>query len=413
MSIQMQLKRGTTAQNLNFVGAESELTVDTQTHELRIHDGVTIGGHKIPTETIVDDKIYLEKNKNITDCITEIPQDIKLELNNGTLTLKAGSKVYVPNGADVFDKVLMQNDITLGGYQNLQGMIFVTTSGTPYFTSLPQIYSGASGTLSSGNVWYDTTTNKIFRSSDGSSWDIQVGFPICIVTSSSGAIASVDQVFNGFGYIGSTVFLLPGVKGLIPNGLNADGSLKNIATEVTSVQTFTYTDNNNTGIYAGITSSGTIKLNGQRNYNEAENFIYNGAGLELVCEFAVYTNPSGKIANFTPKTTFHAVGYNDTEYMAHQAMPSDRHIDLTLGASGSTYTALADGYVYFYMSQPNPHDLQVYLSNETAKVKVRTYQNTNDLACWIPVSKGDTFRLEYTYNSGSYEFRFIYANGAA
>ena len=36
--------------------------------------------------------------KNITNCITEISQDIKVELNNGTLTLKAGSKVYVPNG---------------------------------------------------------------------------------------------------------------------------------------------------------------------------------------------------------------------------------------------------------------------------------------------------------------------------
>ena len=38
-----------------------------------------------------------------TNRILEIPQDIKLELNNGTLTLTAGSKVYVPNGAGVFD----------------------------------------------------------------------------------------------------------------------------------------------------------------------------------------------------------------------------------------------------------------------------------------------------------------------
>lgn len=39
-----------------------------------------------------------------TNRILEIPQDIKLELNNGTLTLKAGSKVYVPNGPGVFNK---------------------------------------------------------------------------------------------------------------------------------------------------------------------------------------------------------------------------------------------------------------------------------------------------------------------
>ena len=37
-------------------------------------------------------------SSNVTNCITGIPQDIKLELSSGTLTLKAGSKVYVPNG---------------------------------------------------------------------------------------------------------------------------------------------------------------------------------------------------------------------------------------------------------------------------------------------------------------------------
>ena len=101
------------------------------------------------------------------------------------------------------------------------------------------------------------------------------------------------------------------------------------------------------------------------------------------------------------------------EVCANLSMPSGTYTNLTLGASGTSYTAPADGYVCFYMSQPGPHDLQVYLSNETAQLRVRTYQNVNDIACWIPVSKGDTFYLEYTYNSGSYQFRFIYSQGEA
>lgn len=32
----------------------------------------------------------------ITNCLTFIPQDIKIDLNNGNLILKSGSKVYVP-----------------------------------------------------------------------------------------------------------------------------------------------------------------------------------------------------------------------------------------------------------------------------------------------------------------------------
>lgn len=51
-------------------------------------------------------------NNKITNCITKIPQDINLVLSEGTLTLKAGSKVYVPNGPGVFDSVTLANDVS-------------------------------------------------------------------------------------------------------------------------------------------------------------------------------------------------------------------------------------------------------------------------------------------------------------
>ena len=47
MTRTIQLLRGTTAQNDAFTGAAGEVTVDTTTHELRVHDGSTQGGHKI------------------------------------------------------------------------------------------------------------------------------------------------------------------------------------------------------------------------------------------------------------------------------------------------------------------------------------------------------------------------------
>ena len=47
------------------------------------------------------DKSTAVNYNNISNCITEIPQDIKLELNNGTLILKAGSKVYKGDGTAV------------------------------------------------------------------------------------------------------------------------------------------------------------------------------------------------------------------------------------------------------------------------------------------------------------------------
>lgn len=44
MSKQFQLRRGTTADNESFTGAEGELTLDTEKKQLHIHDGETAGG---------------------------------------------------------------------------------------------------------------------------------------------------------------------------------------------------------------------------------------------------------------------------------------------------------------------------------------------------------------------------------
>ena len=48
MPTQLQLRRGTTSQNNSFTGAAGELSVDTTLDQLRIHDGSTAGGIKLP-----------------------------------------------------------------------------------------------------------------------------------------------------------------------------------------------------------------------------------------------------------------------------------------------------------------------------------------------------------------------------
>lgn len=47
MSVQIQLRRGTTAQNNVFTGANGELSVDTERKDLRLHDGTTPGGTEV------------------------------------------------------------------------------------------------------------------------------------------------------------------------------------------------------------------------------------------------------------------------------------------------------------------------------------------------------------------------------
>jgi hypothetical protein len=44
---QVQLRNGTAAQVDTFTGASGELTYDTDTGQLRVHDGSTVGGFKL------------------------------------------------------------------------------------------------------------------------------------------------------------------------------------------------------------------------------------------------------------------------------------------------------------------------------------------------------------------------------
>ena len=49
MATRLQLRRGTSTENNNFTGAEAELTYDSTSKGLRIHDGSKQGGYMVDT----------------------------------------------------------------------------------------------------------------------------------------------------------------------------------------------------------------------------------------------------------------------------------------------------------------------------------------------------------------------------
>ena len=60
MAKQLQLRRGNYLENETFIGAEAEITFDTERKDIRIHDGVKRGGYKIPT--LVDSQMPTADN---------------------------------------------------------------------------------------------------------------------------------------------------------------------------------------------------------------------------------------------------------------------------------------------------------------------------------------------------------------
>ena len=101
--------------------------------------------------------------------------------------------------------------------------------------------------------------------------------------------------------------------------------------------------------------------------------------------------------------------------MGGMAMPSDKYINLTLGASGATYTAPANGW-YNIARGVNTQGQYVDLVNNTTGFFVSMQRDTNNGMIRIntPVRKGDILQINYTAaGGGSYDFfRFFYAVGS-
>lgn len=170
-------------------------------------------------------------DKNITNCITAIPQDIKLELVDGVMTLKAGSKVYKANGESITisgDLVVAQGGTNTGAFA-----FYRSDNNTVYTVIASQTFSGTTAPASPVNLttWLDKGTKDV-KLYNGTQWVGGISLPLCTFDNQDGKVTAVGQIFNGFGYIGSTAFILPGVKGLAPDGRNEDGSLKNFEMQV-------------------------------------------------------------------------------------------------------------------------------------------------------------------------------------
>lgn len=97
--------------------------------------------------------------------------------------------------------------------------------------------------------------------------------------------------------------------------------------------------------------------------------------------------------------------------MAHNAMPSDTFVNLTLGASGSNYTAPTDGYFFlnkvagsdwYYIRIAKGGSYDIYDSD----------YRTTPLTILFPVKKNDIITVKYNATGTTNAFRFIYAQGS-
>lgn len=309
-------------------------------------DGKTLG--RVDARTFKNSVV----GQHISNYIRYINQDIKLELSNGTLTLKAGSQVIAPNGFEAdgttpkFDYVTLQQDLSVKEIYPYTGniLVMVNANATALFTERIGIVSSGTtpGYHDTYGSWYDTTENIIKRTIDnGVTWNGNFALPIALC-SYNNLITSIDQVFNGFGYIGSTIFALPGTVVSMPNGKEENGVLKNTEVEITSVRTVTLGSADTTDYIGYLSPTGidymlatnyyesaipptnkngyAMWLNTQDNHFYVKNFSVSGSEWELVdalgnvCKF---TTSSGKITKFESKSVLSLLDTNTFNLVPH------------------------------------------------------------------------------------------------
>ena len=242
------------------------------------------------------DEKYLNYEQ-VSNCAIRIPQRINLiDNDNLTVTLKAGSIITVPYGTTdlsssytVGDTFINANFKVVDTDWNADDNLFfvhaeVQADITSIATTANQVspssvtvnltdntihpyavpsnsQSGSTSPSFQTGCYYNTSTNKAIYYSSGSAKTDVISLPVAITYSNAAGTYAMDKIVyvcNGFGFIGSTIWVDTGVIALIPNGRNADGTLNN--TKITTAHI--KINHNPSASYSRYCSAFTLNENG-------------------------------------------------------------------------------------------------------------------------------------------------------
>jgi hypothetical protein len=136
MPTQVQFRRGSAAQNNTYTGASGELTIDTSTWDIRVHDGVTPGGYSVGgaansannLASGTTGSIPYQLSSGVTGFIQPGPADSVLTSDGTTATYVSLATLSASGGISA--DTLLINNVTSGDKQ------LVFTDGTGSYQSL-------------------------------------------------------------------------------------------------------------------------------------------------------------------------------------------------------------------------------------------------------------------------------------
>jgi hypothetical protein len=129
----LKLRRGTSAQHDDFIGAAGEVTMDTTLNTLRVHDGTTPGGHRLARKLELDAAMTEKADANHSH------SDITVEM------LSAPAKSHIAGAGAPGSSYVSLSIAKNGEY---------TAPANGWFC--------LKGGLSSGNAWVGSSSGDMF-----------------------------------------------------------------------------------------------------------------------------------------------------------------------------------------------------------------------------------------------------------
>lgn len=197
--------------------------------------------HKPYNQNGIYNPYYLNKTQ-LTNCVLEVPQniDIQLDKTSKLLTCSEKSIAIFPDGFEEdgttpkflykSGKKLTNNGSVYSHTTGLLGIAMVDNilNSIEVFPLNLIVSSNVMPTGSSPRYWYDTANNMCYIVQNGAI-QRRASLPIAHFTGGGTGvgITNIDTVFNGAGFIDQIAWIDKGLKVLISNGGNADGTSRN------------------------------------------------------------------------------------------------------------------------------------------------------------------------------------------
>jgi len=219
MSRKLRLKRGTTAQNAAYLGAEGEVTYDTQAKSLVIHDGVTTGGIPVGGGPVA------QVDATVGGTVVIDAGTTSLDFTGAYSSTKTIDCVNIADGATV--AIHSINDI---------GTVTLSGTGLIFTGSLTPFIAGQVGTLTrNGNVVHaaepESVLNKVQEiESVADFFASRFQYPSLLATTTAvNTRLAVGDVFDQFILSGLDLTMTGGLNTTLSAGVAYIGGEDNLA----------------------------------------------------------------------------------------------------------------------------------------------------------------------------------------